>query len=88
MKPKTNDEIIRKLKTRGWKSAEEVDKFFLKVLEAKDRQHEADLREIAEIYIGMEGFDTRTACGAYQERIIKEIYDLTITKLNEAQNKR
>jgi len=41
---KTNKEIMKELETRGWKSPEQVNKFFLKCLEDKDKQ----MREIVE----------------------------------------
>lgn len=46
---KTNEEIMNELQTRGrFKTAEEVDDFFLKTLEAKDLQHREDKRRLIE----------------------------------------
>ena len=42
---RSNQEIIKELQTRGrFKTPEEVDEFFLKILEAKDKQHREEMK--------------------------------------------
>jgi hypothetical protein len=50
-----------------------------KVERAKDA-----LREIREIYAGMDGFIPETAPEGYQQRIIKQMYDAAVRALDEA----
>jgi hypothetical protein len=63
----------------AWEATTENAALCEKVERAKDA-----LREIREIYAGMDGFIPETAPEGYQQRIIKQMYDAAVRALDEA----
>lgn len=55
------------------------------LLAGEVRSQRAALREIVEIYAGMEGFKIETAPEAYQRRIIEQMYEVAAERLKQNQ---
>jgi hypothetical protein len=71
----------RDLRQRIADSRNYVDALLLELAEAQ-----AKLSEIREIYTGMEGFIPQTAPEAYQQRVLKQMYDAAIEAAKEKEH--